>query len=429
MQPLSDGSRRSTGLFWQKIGTNERDTTDTRRERNAKPRKSTSRSGLHRPALVAACIGIILSSAAAFTVACWESRAARAEFEVTAETQAIVLQNGINEYVSRLSTLRTLFESATRISRVASTRPSAHGFSRDIRGSSALHGHQKSSARSVPNTRQPPLPTAFPATSSSRFRMALWRLRATSIIPSTSDRTEDLPDLRAGLLDRSRAPCRARTRSRRGRDQGVAHEAFRGTERPQRRRDRRLRTGLCQGHVTHYGCGPPAQPRGLLSASSISPSFCNRSATRMRQIRPSASACTRRPLPVPATWRSGMHPDFSSVQRIRASGDLQWWTTLRIGDANWRLLATPAIDGQLIAQHYRALSCWPRNLSSRCFLRFISRLQAGIHCSCHSPTGASRARQDRHPDRTSQPGVSPGATAEDQRLPAGAFDRFFDTDA
>jgi diguanylate cyclase (GGDEF)-like protein len=48
-------------------------------------------------------------------------------------------------------------------------------------------------------------------------------------------------------------------------------------------------------------------------------------------------------------------PDFSSVQRIRASGDLQWWTTLRIGDANWRLLATPAIDGQLIAQHYRAL--------------------------------------------------------------------------
>ncbi|MDE2331051.1 MAG: hypothetical protein KGK16_09745 [Bradyrhizobium sp.] len=29
-----------------------------------------------------------------------------------AETQAIVLQNGINEYVSRLSTLHTLFESA-----------------------------------------------------------------------------------------------------------------------------------------------------------------------------------------------------------------------------------------------------------------------------------------------------------------------------
>src|SRR6478609_1955071 len=100
------------GYFRQKIGMNERDTTDTRRERNAKPRKSTSRSGLHRPALVAACIGIILSSAAAFTVACWASRAARAEFEVTAETQAIVLQNGINEYVSRLSTLRTLFESA-----------------------------------------------------------------------------------------------------------------------------------------------------------------------------------------------------------------------------------------------------------------------------------------------------------------------------
>ena len=48
-------------------------------------------------------------------------------------------------------------------------------------------------------------------------------------------------------------------------------------------------------------------------------------------------------------------PDFSSVQRIPASGDLQWLTMLRIGDANWRLLAAPAIGGQLIAQHYRAL--------------------------------------------------------------------------
>ena len=69
-------------------------------------------SGLYRPALVAAALGLLLSLAAAAAVARWEDRVNKAEFESAAETEAIVMQNGMNEYISRLVALRTLFESA-----------------------------------------------------------------------------------------------------------------------------------------------------------------------------------------------------------------------------------------------------------------------------------------------------------------------------
>ena len=64
------------------------------------------------PAAIALAIGVILSLAGAFAVGRWEQRAAKVEFEGVAETQAIILQNGMNEYISRLMALRTLFESA-----------------------------------------------------------------------------------------------------------------------------------------------------------------------------------------------------------------------------------------------------------------------------------------------------------------------------
>ena len=54
----------------------------------------------------------MLSLIAAFAVGRWEQRVTRVEFEGVAETQAIVMQNGMNEYISRLVALRTLFESA-----------------------------------------------------------------------------------------------------------------------------------------------------------------------------------------------------------------------------------------------------------------------------------------------------------------------------
>jgi CHASE1-domain containing sensor protein len=75
-------------------------------------RLPASRPGLYRPVLVAAGIGLLLSLAGAYAVGQWEARTTKVEFEGVAETQAIVMQNGMNEYISRLTTLRTLFESA-----------------------------------------------------------------------------------------------------------------------------------------------------------------------------------------------------------------------------------------------------------------------------------------------------------------------------
>ena len=54
----------------------------------------------------------MLSLAAAYAVGRWEQRVTWIEFEGVAATQLIEMQNGINEYLSRLVTLRTLFESA-----------------------------------------------------------------------------------------------------------------------------------------------------------------------------------------------------------------------------------------------------------------------------------------------------------------------------
>ena len=75
-------------------------------------RTSSSWLGRHVPALVAAGVGLLLSLIGAYAVGRWEARIARAEFEGAAATELIVLQNGINEYLSRLVALRTLFESA-----------------------------------------------------------------------------------------------------------------------------------------------------------------------------------------------------------------------------------------------------------------------------------------------------------------------------
>src|SRR5689334_8272755 len=76
------------------------------------PRRVASLLGLYRPALVAAALGLLFSLAGAAAVARWEDRVNKIEFENAAETQSIVMQNGMNEYISRLVALRTLFESS-----------------------------------------------------------------------------------------------------------------------------------------------------------------------------------------------------------------------------------------------------------------------------------------------------------------------------
>jgi diguanylate cyclase len=64
------------------------------------------------PTLTAALVGTILSITAGFMVSQWEDRHAIQEFNSVAENHYMVLQNGLNEYLNKLLTLRALFDSS-----------------------------------------------------------------------------------------------------------------------------------------------------------------------------------------------------------------------------------------------------------------------------------------------------------------------------
>ena len=90
----------------------DRDQNDLDRKRVTRWWRPALLFGLYRPALVAASIGLLFSLVGAAAVARWEYRVVKVEFDSAAETASIVMQNGVNEYISRLVALRTLFESA-----------------------------------------------------------------------------------------------------------------------------------------------------------------------------------------------------------------------------------------------------------------------------------------------------------------------------
>jgi diguanylate cyclase (GGDEF)-like protein len=64
------------------------------------------------PCLLAAVIGVGVSVAAAGMTANRESQNAEQQFNVTAENNFMVMQNGVNEYVSKLRAVRALFDSS-----------------------------------------------------------------------------------------------------------------------------------------------------------------------------------------------------------------------------------------------------------------------------------------------------------------------------
>jgi len=75
-------------------------------------RRAADRLTIYRPAWIAAVAGIVLSLIASYVMAQWEHRIAQIEFEAAASAEAQAMAHGIRDYISRLETLRTLFESA-----------------------------------------------------------------------------------------------------------------------------------------------------------------------------------------------------------------------------------------------------------------------------------------------------------------------------
>jgi len=64
------------------------------------------------PVFMASAIGVALSIGGGLLVSQWEDRVAIREFQSVAENQSGILQNGINQYLSKLVALRALFESS-----------------------------------------------------------------------------------------------------------------------------------------------------------------------------------------------------------------------------------------------------------------------------------------------------------------------------
>src|SRR6202043_3059032 len=75
-------------------------------------RKLWHRGRIFFPPFLAAVIGVIFSIGAGLLVSQWEDRVGIREFHSVAENQSGLLQNGINQYLSRLVALRALFESS-----------------------------------------------------------------------------------------------------------------------------------------------------------------------------------------------------------------------------------------------------------------------------------------------------------------------------
>jgi diguanylate cyclase (GGDEF)-like protein len=339
-------------------------------------RISASRSRLWRPALVAGGIGLLLSMAAAYAVGRWEQRVTRVEFEGVAATQLIEMQNGINEYLSRLVTLRTLFESAnedvTRSEfevfggRLFESHPGILrvGWVPKIYRKERAEYEAAAVSDGVPGYRIKALATdggLSPAPESSVYFPVFFSTEAkTSPVYGLDYSTEPV---RWATLARARdndAVAVMPTRlfhDAKGSTQGVLVSVpvyVKGTSRTtvaDRRRN-------LAGYVV-----------GIFDLAHLLQSI--RTATA------ASSAIVINAYPPDLETNAGPGhqpvPDYSSApptaQTVRAfAKEPNWSGPLKIGDANWRVQAIPAAGGRLTARYDRALTVLTAGIAITAFL-------------------------------------------------------------
>jgi diguanylate cyclase (GGDEF)-like protein len=336
---------------------------DVRRREDVVERRRmlVSGVGLYWPAMVAAGIGLLLSIAGAFAVGRWEHRAAWLEFESAASTQLIEMQNGVNEYLGRLATLRTLFESAnddvTRSefevfgSRLFEAHPGVLRIGwlpkvyrkerADYEAAAVNDGIPAYHFKSLADGKVTAAPEAefyFPVFFSSE--------------PKTSP---------VYGLDYSTDPVRWATLER-ARDNdavGVVHT-------------RLFKDVLSDSHGVLVGV--PVYVKGT-SRATIADRRRNLTgfvvgivdlAQLLQSIRGTmegASAITLKAFPPQTGENDGSEPwfpDYSSApqspQTMQAFAKEHWSGTLKIGDANWHMQAIPAAGGRFAAHHDRAMT-------------------------------------------------------------------------
>ncbi|WP_291566780.1 EAL domain-containing protein [Bradyrhizobium sp.] len=339
-------------------------------------RISGSWSLLFRPALVAGCIGLLLSMAAAYAVGRWEQRVTWVEFEGVAATQLIEMQNGINEYLSRLVTLRTLFESAnedvTRSEfevfggRLFEDHPGILrvGWVPKIYWKERAEYEAAAVSDGVPGYRIKSLATdgaLSPAPESSVYFPVFFSTEAkTSPVYGLDYSTEPI---RWATLERARdndAVAVMPTRlfhDAKGSTHGVLVSVpvyVKGTSRTtiaDRRRN-------LAGYVV-----------GIFDLAHLLQS--------VRTATAASSAIVIHAYPPDLETNAGPGhqpaPDYSSapatVQTVRAfAKGPKWSGLLRIGDANWHVQAIPAAGGRLTARYDRALTVLTAGIAITAFL-------------------------------------------------------------
>jgi diguanylate cyclase (GGDEF)-like protein len=322
-----------------------------------------SRSRLFRPALVAAGIGLLLSLAGASAVGQWEERVTKVEFEGVAETQAIIMQNGVNEYVSRLATLRTLFESANEeITRSEFETFSGRLFERHpgiLRISWIPRINRKERAEyeaaavgdGISGYRIKSLlgdgDVATAPQGDEYFPVFFSTEPKTSVVYGLDYSTDPA---RRATLERARdndlvTTLRAELYESNGGTwaQGVlvcVPVYAKGTSRATIADRRRNLAGFVVGIVS--------LPRLL---GSIRTTTAATSAVRI-DVYPSDMDGSAGP-------ENRFVPDFSSepsASRSAVADRPHWSGTLKIGDASWHVRATPTADGRLTTRHERALT-------------------------------------------------------------------------
>jgi diguanylate cyclase (GGDEF)-like protein len=336
------------------------DPGEKRQEETVERRKPpASRSGPYRPAWVAAGIGLLLTVAAAYAVGRWERRVTWTEFEGVAATQLIEMQNGVNEYLGRMVTLRTLFESANEevtrsefevfggrlfenhpgVLRV-NWLPKVYRRERAEFEAAAINDgipayHIKSLAAGVVS-----------AAPDSDFYFPIYFSTERKISPVYGMDYSSDPN-RWATLERARdtdTVAVAPTRLFKNDDNGahgvlVAVPVYvKGTSRATVDDRRRNLTGFVVGIV---------DLRQLLIS--------------IRSASPQSSAVVLSAFPPVAAGTAQIQPDYLSApgvsRAMKALSRGQHWSgTLHIGDANWQVKAVPAPGGHLTARYDRALT-------------------------------------------------------------------------
>jgi diguanylate cyclase (GGDEF)-like protein len=357
-----------------------RDPDDNRRKDRIERRIPASRSGLYRPALIAACIGIVLSFAAAYAVGQWEERVTRAEFGAAAETEAIVMQNGLNEYISRLVALRTLFESANE----EITRSEFETFSGRL-----FEGHpgvlRIAWIPRVNRKERAEYEAAAIADGVSGYRIK--SLGADGSIAMSPELDEYFPVLFStepktskiyGLDYRSDPDRRATLERARDNDtitalrsrlyeikDGVRPIAVlvcvpvldKGTSRATIADRRRNHAGFIVGIFDL-----PMLLQSIRTTTGASPAV----GVIVYPPRVGDKASDK------AGGENPLVPDFSSegqtVESMRAFANGAHWSALRIGDTNWPVLAAPAMGGHFAVHHDRANAILAAGFSVTIFL-------------------------------------------------------------